>query len=147
MVKAPEISIEFHRGAFHVIRDISRDVGRKAGILVFLACLVLYAFAGEILSLFNPTFASGANILRILCVGPLVLTFGGLHSWIPPVCGLELEYLISRIAVMLLFFLVKLTVVLCGDIVIFAWVSSMELCAITAVGVLLVRARLGVWVI
>jgi O-antigen/teichoic acid export membrane protein len=147
MVKAPDISVAFHHRVFKEIRDLSRNVGRNAGLLVFLTCVGLFAFAGEILSLFNPAFASGANILRILCIGPLVLTLGGLHSWIPTICGLELEYLISRIAVMLIFLFIKVTVVLYGDIFMFALVSSAELCAITAVGVLLVKVRLGIWII
>jgi len=147
MVKVPDISVAFHRDAFKEIQDLSRNVGRHAGLLVFLTCVGLFAFAGEILSLFNPAFASGANVLRILCIGPLVLTLGGLHTWIPSICGLEMEYLIFRVAVMVAFLLLKVITIFHGNILLFAFVSSAELCAITAVGVFLVRKRLGIWIV
>jgi O-antigen/teichoic acid export membrane protein len=146
-VMVPDISVAYHQGQFEKLADLSREVGRRAGLLVFVACACVVAFPGQLLALFSPDFASGANVLRILCVGPLILTLGGLHSWIPPLCGLEFRYLIGRASILAFFFVLKLIVVFGGTIEIFALLSSAELCAITVLGIFLARQRLRIWIV
>ncbi|HYG89238.1 MAG TPA: lipopolysaccharide biosynthesis protein [Azospirillum sp.] len=147
MFASPAISVAFQNGSPDRVEQLSRQVSRTAGACVVVACIILVAFAGDVLAIFRPDFRDHADILRILCIGPLVYTLGGLHSWIPEMCGLETEYLKWRLAVSVVFLAAKLGAALSNHITLFAALSAAEICVSTAVGVALVRMRRQIWAI
>jgi O-antigen/teichoic acid export membrane protein len=145
MVAAPAVAIAAAKRDFHEMAVLSRRMSRYSSVCVALVAVIFIVEAPTILGIFNPEFRVHADILRILCIGPLVSSVCGMHYWIPTLCGLENEYLKWRLSVLALFSCLKLAVALWGGIEVFACLSAAEMSAVALTGVFLARTRFGIW--
>lgn len=145
MVVAPAVAAAAGRRDLAEIARLSRRISRYSGVCVAIAAAIFVVGAPIILGLFSPSFRDQANVLRILCLGPLVSTACGMHYWVPTLCGLEKEYLTWRLVALAVFCSLKVTIAMWGGVLAFALLSAVEMSTTALIGVVLARRRCGIW--
>lgn len=145
MVVAPAVAAAAAGRDFSQIAHLSRRMSQYSGICVAIAAAVFVVEAPTILGIFNPAFRDQANVLRILCLGPLISSVCGMHYWVPTLCGLEREYLAWRLTALAVFCCLKVAIAMWGGILAFAFLSAVEMSAVALIGVVLARRRCGIW--
>jgi O-antigen/teichoic acid export membrane protein len=147
VVAAPAISIAFARGDIFEIERRSRQIAIIAGGCVLILGGLIMIEASDVMAIFNPAFRDDAFLLRILCISPIIVTFCGLHAWIPVLCGLEKEYLLGRAMLLFLFIVPKILVAMHGNIVAFSILIVAETGAIAFMGAIICAWREGIRVV
>lgn len=141
------VSVHFSHREMEEIGGLSRKVSRRAGFIVLTAGVLMNLFAADLMGLFRPELRGYAVLLPLLSIGPVVYAFSGLQANVATLCGLEAEYLIWRSVSAVCFTLAKIAAAIAGHVLVFALLSSSEICVISAIGVALARIRYGVWLL
>ncbi len=144
---APRIPLAFSEHNPREIARLSRQISRTISSAVVLSALVLFFFRTPIMSLFRPEFAQFAILLPALALGPLASAIGGLHSLVAPMCGLEREYSRARMIIFLMGTAAKIGLASQGWLLELALFNAFEAVVIAAVGVIMARRLIGVWII
>ena len=147
VVMTPSVVIAFEASRLGDVARMSRNAAYQGGGMALLAGAVMFVAADEIMALFNPAFRPYGFLIRILCVGPVLYNFFGLHHVIPPFCGAEKPYVGVRLCVFFGASLLKAAAAYAGQIVLFAWLTNLEVLAVIFVGVILADRKLGISVI
>ncbi len=144
VVMTPAVVIAFEASRLRDITRMSRNAAWQGGGMALLTGAVMFIASDEILALFNPAFRSYGFLIRILCIGPILYNLFGLHHVIPPFCGAERAYVGLRLGVFFGASLLKAAAAYAGQIVLFAWLTNLEVLAVTFVGVILADRKLGI---
>jgi O-antigen/teichoic acid export membrane protein len=147
VVMTPAVVIAFEASRLRDITRMSLNAAYQGGGMALLAGAVMFVASDEILALFNPAFRPYGFLIRILCIGPVIYNFFGLHHVIPPFCGAERAYVGLRLGVFFGASLLKVAAAYAGQIVLFAWLTNLEVLAVIFVGVILADRKLGIPVI
>ena len=147
VVMTPLVVIAFEASRLRDITRMSLNAALQGGGMALLAGGVMFVASDEILALFNPAFRPYGFLIRILCIGPVLYNFFGLHHVIPPFCGAERAYVGLRLGVFFGASLLKAAAAYAGQIVLFAWLTNLEVLAVIFVGVILADRKLGIPVI
>lgn len=147
VVMTPAVVIAFEASRLRDVMRMSRNAAYQGGGMALLAGAVMFVAADEVLALFNPAFRPYGFLIRILCVGPILYNFFGLHHIIPPFCGAEKPYVGLRLSIFFGASLLKAAAAYAGQIVLFAWLTNLEVLAVIFVGVILADRKLGISVI
>ena len=147
VVMTPAVVIAHEASRLRDITRMSLSAACQGGGMALLAGAVMFVASDEILALFNPAFRPYGFLIRILCVGPVLYNIFGLHHVIPPFCGAERAYVGWRLGVFFGASLLKVAAAYAGQIVLFAWLTNLEVFAVIFVGVILADRKLGIPVI
>ena len=147
ITSAPLIPLAYSEQNPREIVRLSRQISRGVGSIVVFLSVVLLIFRTEIMSIFRPEFAEYAILLPVLALGPLVSAIGGLHSLVAPMCGMEREYSRARICIIAAGTAAKIVLASQGLLLGIALFNAFEAIVTAAVGVLMARRRLGVWIV
>ena len=147
VVMTPSVVIAFEASRLRDVARMSRNAAYQGGGMALLAGAIMFVAADEIMALFNPAFRPYGFLIRILCVGPILYNFFGLHHIIPPFCGAEKPYVGLRLCVFFGASLLKAAAAYAGHIVLFAWITNLEVLVVIFVGVILADRKLGISVI
>ena len=147
VVMTPAIVVAYEASRLRDITRMSLNAAYQGGGMALLAGAVMFVTSDEILALFNPAFRPYGFLIRILCVGPVLYNIFGLHHVIPPFCGAERAYVGQRLGVFFGASRLKVAAAYAGQIVLFAWLTNLEVFAVVFVGVTLAYRKLGIPVI
>ena len=147
VVMTPMVVIAYEASRLRDITRMSLNAAYQGGGMALLAGAVMFIGSDEILALFNPAFRPYGFLIRILCIGPILYNFFGLHHVIPPFCGAERAYVGLRLGVFFGASLLKVAAAYAGQIALFAWLTNLEVLAVIFVGVILADRKLGIPVI
>ena len=92
VVMTPAVVVAHEASRLRDITRMSLNAACQGGGMALLAGAVMFVASDEILALFNPAFRPYGFLIRILCIGPVLYNFFGLHHVIAPFCGAERAY-------------------------------------------------------
>lgn len=147
VVMTPAVVVAFEASRLGDVARMSRNAALQGGGMALLAGAVMFVGSDEILALFNPAFRPYGFLIKILCIGPVLYNFFGLHHIIPPFCGAEKPYVGLRLGIFFVASLLKAAAAYAGQIVLFAWLTNLEVLAVIFVGATLADRKLGIPVI